>query len=156
MLSFRIGKAAVLRSNAQTAADAAALAGARSIRDQLIAQVATTGTSDLMRISEPVVRAAARRLRASATTGGSSTSRWTAPRSRAWVDTNDKVDAPKDDHEGKAKARGRVELATFQSLGVDFDGGAARRPSSREHAHHRQGVEGPRQGPPQAARLPTT
>ena len=33
-LSFRIGKAAVLRSNAQTASDAAALAGARSIRDQ--------------------------------------------------------------------------------------------------------------------------
>ena len=59
MLSFTIGKAAVLRSGAQTAADAAALAGARSIRDQLIAQVATTGTSDFARVSYPIVRAAA-------------------------------------------------------------------------------------------------
>src|SRR4051794_41478776 len=59
MLTFRIGKAAVLRSNAQTASDAAALAGARSIRDQLVAQVSSTGTSDLTRVSEPVVRAAA-------------------------------------------------------------------------------------------------
>ena len=59
MLTFRIGKAAVLRSDAQTAADAAALAGARSIRDQLIAQLTTTGTSDLARVSEPVARAAA-------------------------------------------------------------------------------------------------
>src|SRR3954462_6012188 len=59
MLTFRIGRAAVLRSDAQTAADAAALAGARSIRDQLETQVATTGTSDLARISEPVARAAA-------------------------------------------------------------------------------------------------
>jgi len=46
VLAFRIGRAAVLRSGAQTAADAAALAGARSIRDQLVAQVAATGTSD--------------------------------------------------------------------------------------------------------------
>ena len=36
----------MLRSGAQTAADAAALAGAANIRDQLIAQMATTGTAD--------------------------------------------------------------------------------------------------------------
>src|SRR5215218_385421 len=59
VLAFRVGRAAVLRSGAQTAADAAALAGARSIRDQLIAQVAATGTSDFRLVSEPIVRAAA-------------------------------------------------------------------------------------------------
>ena len=59
MLTFRIGKAAVLRSDAQTAADAAALAGARSVRDQLVEQVATTGTSDFALVSEVVARAAA-------------------------------------------------------------------------------------------------
>ena len=153
-LSFRIGKAAVLRSNAQTASDAAALAGARSIRDQLIAQVATTGTSDLMRISEPVVRAAAADY-AQRNHGRLVDFKMDGAEVRTWVDTNDKVDAPNDDHEGKAKARGRVELATFQSLGVDFDGGGFG-PQHREHAHHRQAVEGPRQGPPQAARLRRT
>ena len=120
MLTFRIGKAAVLRSNAQTAADAAALAGARSIRDQLIAQMATTGTADLTRISRPLVFAAAadyaRRNR-----GRLVDFRMDGAEVRTWVDTNEKVDAPKDNHEGKAKARGRVELATFQSLGVNFD-----------------------------------
>jgi Putative Flp pilus-assembly TadE/G-like len=123
-LSFRIGKAAVLRSNAQTASDAAALAGARSIRDQLIAQVATTGTSDLMRISEPVVRAAAADY-AKRNHGRLVDFKMDGAEVRTWVDTTDKVDSPNDDHEGKAKARGRVELATFQSLGVDFDGGGA-------------------------------
>src|SRR3954453_3997350 len=59
MLTFRIGKAAVLRSGAQTAADAAALAGARSVRDQLVAQVGAGGGSDFNRVSEPLAKAAA-------------------------------------------------------------------------------------------------
>src|SRR5215210_7628232 len=109
MLTFRIGKAAVLRSDAQTAADAAALAGARSIRDQLVAQVATTGTSDLARISRPAVRAAAadyaRRNGARLTDleiEGADV--------RAYVDTGEeRVDPPKSERRGKAKARARVE-----------------------------------------------
>src|SRR5437762_3420075 len=59
VLVVAIGKATVLRSNAQTAADAAALAGARNLRDQLIQQVATTGTADLERIDDAAVEAAA-------------------------------------------------------------------------------------------------
>ena len=43
VLMFQVGKAAVLRSDAQTAADAAALAGAEEIKRQLIAQWATYG-----------------------------------------------------------------------------------------------------------------
>src|SRR3954454_17274952 len=57
MLMFQVGKAAVLRSDAQTAADAAALAGAQEIRRQLILQWATTGTTSIELVSRPLVRA---------------------------------------------------------------------------------------------------
>jgi hypothetical protein len=127
MLTFRIGRAAVLRSGAQTAADAAALAGARSIRDQLVNQVAATGTSDFNAISRPVVEAAARDY--AKRNGGRLTDlKIDGADVRAFVDTDDqKVDAPKDDRRGEAKARARVELATFASLGgggVTAPGGA--------------------------------
>ena len=55
VLMFQVGKAAVLRSSAQTAADAAALAGAREIRRQLMVQWATTGTTNINAISQPLV-----------------------------------------------------------------------------------------------------
>ncbi|MEA2311206.1 MAG: hypothetical protein QOE28_1174 [Solirubrobacteraceae bacterium] len=55
MLMFQVGKAAVLRSDAQTAADAAALAGAKEIRRQLEVQWSTTGVTDLEAISRPMV-----------------------------------------------------------------------------------------------------
>ena len=58
MLMFQVGKAAVLRSGAQTAADAAALAGAREIKRQLMAQWATAGTTDITTLDQPLVRAA--------------------------------------------------------------------------------------------------
>ena len=110
MLTFRIGRAAVLRSGAQTAADAAALAGARSIRDQLAAQVATTGTSDLARVSEVVVRAAAADY---AKRNGARLTRLKMEGAdvRTWVDTDDaKVDEPEETKRGVASARARVEL----------------------------------------------
>ena len=44
---------------------------------------------------------------------------------RAWVSTEEKIDPPKQTREGKASARARVELATFQSLGLNFGGGGA-------------------------------
>src|SRR5215211_6121588 len=56
VLMFQVGKAAVLRSSAQTAADAAALAGAREIRRQLMIQWATTGTTQVP-VNEMLVRA---------------------------------------------------------------------------------------------------
>ena len=55
VLMFQVGKAAILRSDAQTAADAAALAGAREIKRQLEAQWATTGTTDLTAINQAAV-----------------------------------------------------------------------------------------------------
>jgi hypothetical protein len=123
-LAFKVGKAAVLRSGAQTAADAAALAGAGNIKDQLIAQMATTGTADFSRVSEPLVRAAAARY---AEKNGARLvdMKMEGADVRAWVNTDEKIDPPKEDREGKASARARVELATFQSLGVNFGGGGA-------------------------------
>ncbi len=117
MLTFRIGKAAVLRSDAQTAADAAALAGARSIRDQLIAQLTTTGTSDLARVSEPVARAAAADY-AKRNKGRLYDFKLDGADVRAYVDTDtDKVDPPKSERKGKAKARARLELAALPGFG---------------------------------------
>ena len=126
MLTFRIGKAAVLRSDAQTAADAAALAGARSIRDQLVAQLATTGTSDLARVSEPIVRAAAADY--ARRNGGRLTDfKRDGADVRAYVDTEDeKVDPPKVERRGVAKARARVELIALPG----FEGSAAGRPAA--------------------------
>ena len=124
-LAFTVGKAAVLRSDAQTAADAAALAGARNIRDQLIAQVATTGTSDFARVNEPLVRAAA------TTYARKNDARLTQMKMegadvRAWVTTEEKIDPPKENKEGKASARARVEL-------VAVGGGSGRRRGRRRY-----------------------
>jgi hypothetical protein len=117
MLTFRIGKAAVLRSDAQTAADAAALAGARSIRDQLIAQMVTTGTSDLSRVSEVVARAAAARY-AQKNEARLVDFKMEGADVRAYVDTDDeKVDPPKVERRGVAKARARVELVALPGYG---------------------------------------
>jgi hypothetical protein len=60
IMAFSIGKASILRSEAQTAADAAALAAARNVRNQLSAQVARYGMSDLALINSAQVIAAAR------------------------------------------------------------------------------------------------
>jgi hypothetical protein len=57
VVGFQVGKAAILRSQAQTAADAAALAGAREIRRQLQVQWATLGTTDVTAIDHGLVRA---------------------------------------------------------------------------------------------------
>jgi Putative Flp pilus-assembly TadE/G-like len=121
MLAFTIGKAAVLRSGAQTAADAAALAGAKNIRDQLLAQMATTGTADLSRINKPLVGLAAARY---ARKNDARLLRFTVNGAdvRTWVSTDEKIDPPKETRDGKASARARVELVTFQSLGVNFGG----------------------------------
>src|SRR5215212_8608076 len=55
IVGFQIGKAAMQRSQAQTAADAAALAGAREIKRQLAQQWATFGTTDVTAIDETLV-----------------------------------------------------------------------------------------------------
>src|SRR5688500_10802889 len=57
VMGFQIGKAAILRSQAQTAADAAALAGAREIKRQLQEQWALFHTTDISAIDPKLVQA---------------------------------------------------------------------------------------------------
>jgi hypothetical protein len=125
MLTFGIGRAAVLRSGAHTAADAAALAGARSIRDQLAAQVATTGTSDLARVNEALVRAAAADY-AKRNGGRLVKLEMEGADVRTWVDTDEeKVDEPQEEQRGEAKARARLELIFAPGFGAGGLGGGA-------------------------------
>lgn|GEM_PF-4136255 len=59
MLFFQVGRAAVFSTEAQTAADAAALAAARSVEQQLEAQVASSGSADLALVDSNAVLGAA-------------------------------------------------------------------------------------------------
>jgi Putative Flp pilus-assembly TadE/G-like len=60
LAAFQVGKAAVLRSGAQTAADAAALAAVKNIKQQLLEQYsANNGITDIQLVSESRIRAAA-------------------------------------------------------------------------------------------------
>ena len=122
MLMFQVGKAAVLRSDAQTAADAAALAGANEIKRQLMTQWATAGTTDINLIDQAIVRA---RMAEYAKKNGATL----IPSSvviqgvdvKAAVTTDDKVgegakEVGKEDAKGEARARARIEL--MPGLGV--------------------------------------
>jgi hypothetical protein len=115
-LMFQVGKAAVLRADAQTAADAAALAGAEEIKRQLIAQWATTGTTDISLVSRPLVIA---RMAEYAKKNGATL----IPSSvviqgvdvKAAVTTDQELgdgakEIGEEDAEGEAKARARIEL----------------------------------------------
>ena len=86
--------------------------------------MSTTGTADLSRINRALVQAAA------ATYAEKNDARLINVKVegadvRAWVDTDEKIDPPKETREGKASARARVELVTFQSLGLSFGSGSA-------------------------------
>lgn len=124
ILAFGVGRAAILRSDAQTAADAAALAGAGEVRDQLVAQVAATGTASLGTVDRARVQAAAARY---ADKNGAVLSRPVALESgdvRAWVRT--KGDAGDDrgtegearGTEGEARGRAGVRAGDASPLGA--------------------------------------
>ncbi len=73
VLFFQVGKASILRSDAQNAADAAALAGAQEIQRQLEAQYALTGFTD-----PTVIERAGRRSRRCASTRTRTTASWSS------------------------------------------------------------------------------
>jgi hypothetical protein len=116
MLMFQVGKAAVLRSDAQTAADAAALAGANEIKRQLMTQWATAGTTDINLVNQAIVRA---RMAEYAKKNGATL----IPSSvviqgvdvKAAVTTDEQVG--EDDAEGEAHARARIELTAALGVG---------------------------------------
>ena len=122
VLMFQVGKAAVLRSGAQTAADAAALAGAEEIKRQLMAQWATTGTTQLP-VNEVLVRAQMRRYAAKndATLIESSVVIQGVD-VKAAVTTKDDLgpgakEIDEEDAEGEAHARARIELTPVLGVG---------------------------------------
>jgi hypothetical protein len=132
VVAVQIGKATVLRADAQTAADAAALAAVRNIRDQLNEQLLATGTSSLDRIVDARVQAAAAqyadkndaRLRRPVERDGADV--------KVWVETKRKQGAGgtgKEDEErrGDARARARLQL---MPLFPSFSGGSVPLPSS--------------------------
>ena len=127
MLFFQVGRASIFWTEAQTAADAAALAAVKDVRAQLMEQVALTGTSDLALINPLRVRAAAESY---------------AQRNKAhvvrldrngvdvkvWVSTNAKLSraAKRLDQEeprGEAKARARLDLIAIPGFGAANIGG---------------------------------
>jgi cell division protein FtsB len=121
IMAFQVGKATILRSEAQTAADAAALAAARDVRNQLNAQVIRFGTSDLSLVNSAQVIAAARDY---ARRNGARVTSF----ERQGVDVKVKVrtvedlgkearPVDKEDEKAEARARARVELFSGGSVG---------------------------------------
>ena len=153
MLMFQVGKAAVLRSDAQTAADAAALAGANEIKRQLMTQWATAGTTDINLIDQAIVRA---RMAEYAKKNGATL----IPSSvviqgvdvKAAVTTDDEVgegakEVGKEDAKGEARARARIELMPGLGVGGSIGpipGGGRRLRAGPEDL--RQGLEGDQGG----------
>jgi hypothetical protein len=115
VVAVQIGKATVLRADAQTAADAAALAAARNIRDQLNEQLAATGTSSLDRIVDARVQAAAAqyadknhaRLRRPVERDGADVKVWVETKKQQGDGGPSKSD---EERRGDARARARLQL----------------------------------------------
>jgi hypothetical protein len=137
VLGFQIGKAAILRSEAQTAADAAALAGAREIKRQLEVQWATFGTTDVTAIDTAAVVA---QMADYARRNGGRLDPDRPPQIngadvKAWVETEEDLgeDARELDREqtrGEARARARLSLMLpgyNAGVGIPIPGGGSPR-----------------------------
>jgi hypothetical protein len=123
-----VGRAAIFSTEAQTAADAAALAAAKNIQGQLTGMVFRAGTSDLGLIDDAQVRAAAEHY---AATNGAHVVRLerNGVDVRVWVSTKKTLGdgakaLGKEDTRGEARARARLEL-----LVIPGSGGASLGPS---------------------------
>jgi hypothetical protein len=142
VLGFQIGKAAILRSEAQTAADAAALAGAREIKRQLEVQWATFGTTDVTAIDTAAVVA---QMADYARRNGARLDPDRPPQIngadvKAWLETEEDLgdDARELDREqtrGEARARARLSLMLpgyNAGAGIPIPGGGSPRISDGE------------------------
>lgn len=124
VMGFQVGRAAILRSEAQTAADAAALAGAREIRRQLQVQWAMFHTTDISAVDHGLVRA---RMAEYARLNGGRLVKY-EPNGvdvRVWVDTEEKLGeearvVDSEDERGAARARATLSLG---ASGVGAGGG---------------------------------
>ena len=121
LMVFEIGRAAVMRSDAQTAADAAALAAARNMRAQLVTQLATRGYSDFALIDEAMVEAAARDY-AERNGGKLDKIEMLGADVKAWA--RSKKDAGvKGEKRQAGEAKARARLYSEVSLGIATGGG---------------------------------
>jgi hypothetical protein len=126
MLFLQVGRAADFSSRAQAGADAAALAAARNVKQQLEAQVAATGLSDITTIDPIAVRAAAEQYAAANGVRITGFQREGAD-VRVWATTDASLgsaakDLGKEDQHGDAKSRAILELVGIPSLGVGGGG----------------------------------
>src|SRR3954452_21965751 len=119
---FQVGRAAIFSTEAQTAADAAALAAAKNIQAQLTGQVRGAGAADLSLIDSSQVLAAAE---AYAQRNGAHVVKLDRQGVdvKVWVST----DAHLDRHgtPGTARAPARVALLTLPGSGGDQNMGAS-------------------------------
>ncbi len=132
--AFQAGHAAILKSSAQTAADAAALAAARNISDQLMGQTIgnTRVVTDINDVQDAPARAAA--VDYAQRNGGHLTGfERSGTDVKVWVSTDEKLgeeagrrlrDPALALREGEARARGRVNLVSSYASLPNGQGGA--------------------------------
>src|SRR4051812_27716285 len=129
MIFFQVGRAAIFSTEAQTAADAAALAAVENVQQQLTSQVAANGTADLSLVNAPDVLAAAE---AYAQKNGAHVTKIDrrGVDVKVWVVTNDRLGRGAkrldiNDTRGQARARARVELLALPGSGGNQNMGRA-------------------------------
>jgi hypothetical protein len=136
VLFFQVGRAAIFSTEAQTAADAAALGAVEDIKSQLTAQVAATGTSDLALLDPGRIKAAAERY-ANKNKGRVIKLERRGVDVKVWTQTLETLggDAKRIDQEdarGTARARARIDVLAIaqpsggQNIGSNGGGGIKR------------------------------
>lgn len=115
MMLLQVGRATIFSTEAQTAADAAALAGAKNVQQQLMAQMALTGTANPELVNDALVFAAAEVY---AKRNGAHITRLDrrGVDVRVWVSTDETLgrgaeSLGKEGTRGNARARARIEIS---------------------------------------------
>jgi len=121
LLFFQVGRAAIFSTEAQTAADAAALGAVQDIKAQLTAQVAARGTSELSALDPARIKAAAERY-ARTNRGHVVKLERRGVDVKVWVDTiaalgPDASRADSEDVHGSARARARIDVLAIVAPG---------------------------------------
>ena len=114
VLFFQVGRAAIFSTEAQTAADAAALGAVQNIKAQLSAQVGNTGRSALAGLDPAAIKAAAQEY-ARKNGGHLVKLERRGVDVKVWVDTDESLgdDASRvgaEDARGTARARARIDV----------------------------------------------
>jgi len=121
LLFFQVGRAAIFSTEAQTAADAAALGAVQDIKAQLTAQVAARGTSELSVLDPARINAAAERY-ARKNRGHVVKLDRRGVDVKVWVDAiaalgKDASRADSEDVHGSARARARIDVLAIAAPG---------------------------------------